>query len=77
MITHIINKKILDLQNPRNEIILSQQNSISPKNQKIITENNENKPFYVNKIEMLRFRLKDNYISIGTDSKWYNLSKST
>ena len=73
LVTNIDNLKILDLQNPRNEIILSQQNSISPKNQKIITENNENKPFYVNKIEMLRFRLKDNYISIGTDSKWYSI----
>ena len=74
LITNIENLKILDLQNPRNEIILSQQNNISTKNQKIIiNNNNEAKPFYVNKIEMLRFRLKDNYISIGTDSKWYTI----
>ena len=74
LITNIENLKILDLQNPRNEIILSQQNNISTKNQKIIiNNNNEAKPFYVNKIEMLRFRLKDNYLSIGTDSKWYTI----
>ena len=72
LVTNIQNLKILDLQNPGNEIILSQENNISIKNKKII-ENNEYKPYYENKIEMLRFRLKDNYISIGTDSKWYTI----
>ena len=72
LVTNIQNLKILDLQNPGNEIILSQENNISIKNKKII-ENNEYKPYYENKIEMLRFRLKDNYISIGTNSKWYTI----
>ena len=70
LVTNIQNLKILDLQNPGNEIILSQQNSITAINKSKI-ENNEYKPYCENKIEMLRFRLKDNYISIGTDSKWY------
>ena len=70
LVTNIQNLKISDLQNPGNEIILSQQNSITGINKNKI-ENNEYKPYCENKIEMLRFRLKDNYISIGTDSKWY------
>ena len=72
LVTNIKNLKILDLQNIGNEIILCQQNNIEFKNKKII-ESNEKKPFYENTIEMLRFRLKDNYISIGTNSKWYSI----
>ena len=72
LVTNIKNLKILDLQNIGNEIILSQQNNIESKNNKI-TENNKNKIFYENTMDMLRFRLTDNYISIGTDSKWYTI----
>ena len=55
------------MQNPNNEILLSQQsNTISQK----IKKNADNN-YYENKLEMLRFILKDNNISIGTDSKWY------
>ena len=73
LITNIQNLKILDLQNQRNEIILCQQNNISSKNKNNIIDKKEYKPVLENKIEMLRFRLKDNYISIGTDSKWYSI----
>ena len=73
LVLNIQNWKILDLQNPRNEIILSQQSSSSQKIKKEIDniDNNNYIPYYENKIEMIRFRLKDSYISIGTDSKWY------
>ena len=61
--------RILEIQNPSNKILLlSQQNSLSSPKKNMI-DNEE--PYYKNKIDMLRFRLKDNYISIGTDSKWY------
>ena len=67
VIINIQNWYILDLQNPNNEILLSQQsNTISQK----IKKNADNN-YYENKLEMLRFILKDNNISIGTDSKWY------
>ena len=72
LVVNIQNCKILDLQNPRNETLLSQQDNIS--SQKVKNEDeisNDYCPFYKNRIEMLRFRLKDRYISIGTDSKWY------
>ena len=72
LVTNIKNLEILDLQNIGKEIILSQQNNIEFNKKKII-ESNEKKPFYENTIEMLRFRLKDNYISIGTNSKWYSI----
>ena len=74
LVINIQNWKILDLQNPRNEILLSQQNSMpsSKVNSEIQnSEINSFVPYYENKIEMLRFRMKDNYVSIGTDSKWY------
>jgi len=74
LVINIQNSKILDLQNPRNEIILSQQSNMSNKKLKNEIDNIDNNdyiPYYENKIEMLRFRLKDSYISIGTDSKWY------
>ena len=74
LVINIQNWKILDLQNPRNEILLSHQNSSSSQKLKNDTQNNDNNkylPYYENKIEMLRFRMKDSYVSIGTDSKWY------
>ena len=74
LVINIQNWKILDLQNPRNEILLSQQNSLSSnkiKNESQNSEINNFVPYYENKIEMLRFRMKDSYASIGTDSKWY------
>ena len=73
LITNIENLKILDLQNPRNEIILSQQNNILTKNQTVIIDKNSNRPILENKIDMLRFRRTDNYTSVGTDSKWYTI----
>ena len=73
LVINIQNLKISDLQNPRNDIILSQQSTASSQKIKNDTDNTDNNftPYYENKIEMLRFRLKDSYISIGTDSKWY------
>ena len=74
LVINIENWKILDMQNPRYEIILSQQSNSNSKKVKNESENLGNDkciPFYENKIEMIRFRLKDSYISIGTDSKWY------
>ena len=73
LITNIQNLKILDLQNPKNQIILSQQNNILTKNQTVIIDKNSNRPILENKIDMLRFRLTDNYTSVGTDSKWYTI----
>ena len=72
LVINIQNCNIYDLQNPRNETLLSLQSYISTQKQQNVNKilNNSN-TFYENKIEMLRFRLKDRYISIGTDSKWY------
>jgi hypothetical protein len=62
---NVDNLKILDLfkhiTSNDNNVILSQQLP-----DKIIGN-------YENKIEMIRFRKKDSYISIGTNAKWYVL----
>ena len=55
---NITNLKILDLLKIKNEVILSQVNDNRFGN-------------FENKIEMIRFRKKDSYVSIGTESKWY------
>lgn len=55
---NISNLKILDLLKIKNEVILSQVNDNRYGN-------------FENKIEMIRFRKKDSYVSIGTESKWY------
>ena len=56
---NVINLKILDLLKVKGDVILSQVN-----------EGNKYGSFE-NKIEMIRFRKKDSYVSIGTESKWY------
>ena len=73
LVINIKDWKILDLQNPSNEILLSQQNNMNSQKIKNEIDNIGSKiiPYYENKIEMFRFRLKDNKISIGTLSKWY------
>ena len=73
LVINIQNWKILDLQNPANEILLSQQNNVNSQKTKNEIDDLDSKinPYFENKMDMFRFTLRDNKISIGTLSKWY------